>query len=433
MKRLFALILAVVMVLSLCACSQEKATESTAANADPATESAAPAADTGKTVVYWCMWEATEAQGQAIAESVAQFEQETGIHVDLQFKGRSGIREGLQPALDAGQVIDLFDESTARINSIFEPYTLDLEELAAKYNYEETAHASLMNMCRDLAGGTLKSIPYQPSMWGFFYNKAIFEEAGITEVPTTWDEFLEVCEKIKNAGYAPITCDDAYSTCMFGHHVGRFVGEDGVTDIVTNGKWDDPAVVQFAKDYEELAQKGYFVDTIASNVWPTGQIADIGAGQAAMYLNGSWLPNEIKDTTGPDFQWGCFAYPELEGCTYGLEAGIYSAQCYGINKESEVADEAFQLITYLTKGEPDQKLSTMSVGIPADTTNTEWPEMLAAVKPVMENYSVMWQSYVGANSNADITPALKENILKLCGGDITADQFVENMLAEAGK
>ena len=69
-----------------------------------------------------------------------------------------------------------------------------------------------------------------------------------------------------------------------------------------------------------------------------------------MYLNGSWLPNEIKETTGPDFRWGCFSYPELENGTYGLEAGTYSAQCYGINNKSEVADEAFQLVAYLTKG-----------------------------------------------------------------------------------
>lgn len=432
MKRLFALVLAFVMVLGLCACSQTAETPTETQTAAAATQ--APAAEaTGKTVVYWCMWESTEPQGQAIAESVEEFEKETGIKVDLQFKGRSGIREGLQPALDAGQVVDLFDESTDRINSIFEPYTLDLEDLVAKYNYEETAQPSLIALCRDLTGGTLKSIPYQASMWGFFYNQAIFDEAGVTAVPTTWEEFLDACEKIKQAGYAPITCDDAYSIAMFGHHVGRLVGEEGVRDIVTNGKWDDPAVQQFAKDYETLAQKGYFVDTIASNVWPTGQIADIGAGQAAMYLNGSWLPNEIKDTTGPDFQWGCFAYPELEGGQYGLEAGTYSAQCYGINNKSEVADEAFQLVAYLTKGEADLRLSTMSVGIPADTTNTEWPEMLACVKPVMEKFTTKWSTYVGANSNADITPALKENILKLCGGDITADEFVANMLAESGK
>ena len=98
-----------------------------------------------------------------------------------------------------------------------------------------------------------------------------------------------------------------------------------------------------------------------------------------------------------------------------------------------MSDEAFQLINYLTKGEADQLLSELSVGIPADTTNTEWPEMLECVKPVMSSFTVRWSTYCGANSNSDITPALKENVLKLCGGMITADEFVANMMAASGK
>lgn len=415
MKKIFALLLALAMALSLVACGG----------------GSGDAAD-AKTVVYWSMWESTEPQGQAIAAAVEKFQEETGIKVDLQFKGRTGIREGLQPALDAGQVIDVFDEDIDRVNTTFASYLLDLEELAAKYNYEETAIAGLIGACREVGGGKLMSIPYQPNVFNFFYNAAIFEEVGVS-VPTTWAELLDVCAKIKEAGYIPITCDDAYITCMIGYHLGRLVGEDGVRDIVMNGKWDDPAVAQFAKDYEELASLGYFSTNIESNVWPNGQNVELAGGQAAMYLNGSWLPNEVKGITGEDFVWGCFSYPTLENGTVGLEAANYGAQVYAINNKTEVADEAFQLINYLTKGEADQNLSTLSVGIPADTTNTEWPALMAGVKPVMESTTVRWSWAVGVESNNDITPAIKENVLKLCGGSITADEFVANMLAAAGK
>lgn len=413
MKKIIAMLLVLAMALSLVACG-------------------GGAADDAKTVVYWSMWESTEPQGQAIAAAVEKFTEETGIKVDLQFKGRTGIREGLQPALDAGQVIDVFDEDIDRVNTTFAPYLLDLEELAAKYNYEETAIAGLIGACREVGGGTLKSIPYQPNVFNFFYNAAIFKEVGVT-APTTWDELLDVCAKIKAAGYTPITCDDAYITCMIGYHLGRLVGEDGVRDIVANGKWDDPAVKQFAEDYAELASLGYFSTNIESNVWPNGQNVELAGGQAAMYLNGSWLPNEVKGITGEDFEWGCFSYPTVENGTVGLEAANYGAQVYAINNKTEVADEAFQLIQYLTKGEADQNLSTMSVGIPADTTNTEWPDLMAGVKPVMEATTVRWSWAVGVESNNDITPAIKENVLKLCGGSITAEEFVNNMLAAAGK
>ena len=46
-----------------------------------------------------------------------------------------------------------------------------------------------------------------PQSFVFMYNKDIFEKAGITSVPTTWDEFLEAGQKIKDAGFTPLTTD----------------------------------------------------------------------------------------------------------------------------------------------------------------------------------------------------------------------------------
>ncbi len=424
MKKIIALLLAVVMVFGLAACTNGGDTKGT--------DSGTKAPSTGKTVVYWSMWESTEPQGKAIADAVAKFEKETGIHVDLQFKGRTGIREGLQPALDGNQVIDVFDEDIDRVNTTFASYLMDLEELAAANKYEETAISGLIAACREVGNGKLMSIPYQPNVFNFFYNAKIFKEVGV-EAPTTWEELLTVCEKIKAAGYTPITCDDAYITAMIGYHLGRLVGEKGVRDIVQNGKWNDPAVVQFANDYAELASKGYFSKNIESNVWPAGQNTELALGEAAMYLNGSWLPNEVKDMAGDDFVWGCFPYPEVKNGKTGREAANFGAQVLAINKKSQVSVEAFKLITYLTKGEADKNLSTMSNGIPADTTNTEWPELLSGVKPVMDTLTTRWTWSVGVESNNDITPAIKENTLKLCGGSITAEQFVANMMAAAGK
>ena len=68
------------------------------------------------TLVYWSMWEATEPQGQVIQEAVDAYTEQTGVKVDLQFKGRTGQREGLEPALSAKQQIDLFDEDVNRVN-----------------------------------------------------------------------------------------------------------------------------------------------------------------------------------------------------------------------------------------------------------------------------------------------------------------------------
>ena len=396
--------------------------------APAATVQAAP----DDTIVYWSMWESTEPQGQAIQEAVDAYMAETGVKVDLQFKGRTGNREALQPALDGGTQIDMFDEDIDRVNGMYADYLMDLEELAKGNDYEATANAALMAACREAGGGTLKTIPYQPNIFAFFYNKALFEQAGIEKEPTTWAEFLDVCQKLKDAGITPMTMDDAYATCVIGYHLARLVGEERVKEIVNNGEWDDPAVLQMAKDIEDLATKGYFSEMVGSNVWPAGQNSELAVGTAAMYLNGSWLPNEVKAMTGPDFQWGCFAYPAVENGVNGPETNNFGAQVFAINKDSKMSKEAFDLITYITKGEYDKKLADLSVGIPADTTNAEWPEMVACAKPAMDASTARFTWACGVESNVDMTPVIKENFIKLMAGSMTADDFVAAM-QEASK
>ncbi len=392
------------------------------------------AAEAPKTIVYWSMWESTEPQGQVIQKAVDAYMAETGNVVDLQFKGRTGIREGLQPALDAGTVIDLFDEDIDRVNGTWGAYLMDLEELAKAADYEATANAGLMGAARDVAGGTLKSIPYQPNIFTYFYNVEIFEEAGIEAVPTTWAEFLDAAQKVKDAGYTPITSDDAYIITMLGYHLARLVGEERVNEIVTEGLWaEEPAVLKAAQDYAELAEKGFFSPTIGSSVWPTNQNGELALGDAAMYLNGSWLPNEVKAMTGPDFQWGAFAYPALENGVTGTEAANFGAQVLAINTKSEVAQEAFDIIVKITKGEYDLLLSQESIGIPADANNAEWPAMLAGVKPVLDDTTVRYTWAAGIENNPDMTPIIKQEFQKLCSGTITAEEFVANLEAASTK
>lgn len=442
-KKLLSILLSATMAVAMLAGCGNSSSQSTPAQ-DPApaptetpsnTETPAnnetPAESTGGTLVYWSMWEATEPQAQVIQAAVDKYMADTGVTVDLQFKGRTGQREGLEAALAAGQQIDIFDEDVDRVNGTWGSYLMDLESLVAETGYEQKASPALMQIARDVAGGTLKSIPYQASVFAFFYNQDLFDQAGITAVPTTWSEFLDVCQKLKDAGIVPITCDDAYIDCMIGYHLGRLGGEDKVVDIVTNGKWDDPIVKQMAEDYEELASKGYFSPNLAQNVWPAGQNTELALGGAAMYLNGSWLPNEVKNMTGPDFRWGCFSYPAVDGGVDGPEALNVSNQVLAINKDSKMAKEAFNLITYITQGEFDAMMAEQAVSIPTDTTNTTWPKLMANVKPVYEGITAegRYSWAVGVESNNDITPIIKENFTKLCAGSMTAQEFVDAMIA----
>ena len=428
--RVLSALAAAALMLTACSGSAGSGSSSTAASAG--STSAAAASD--KKIVYWSMWESTEPQAIAIQQIADEYEQETGIEVDVQFKGRAGINDGLIPALDAGTTIDMFDQTLTRIAVTFADYCLDLNDLVEQTGYEETANAALMSYSRECSDGALLAIPYQINAQCYFYNAKIFEEAGVEAVPTTWEEFLDVCQKIKDAGYIPVTTDDAYAVRAFNHHLGRYIGQDAELLVSNEGLWDDPAVLQTAKDFAEMASLGYFSPNVGSNVWPNGQNVEFGGGQAAMYFCGSFLPNELSSIVGDDFEWGAFAYPALdpvESNVEGAEANdttynILGAQAFGINVNSEVPEETFNFIAKLTQGEGDALLANESNAIPSDTTNTEWPELLAPVKEVVENTQHLVN--YSADGNSNIAPMLKENALKLYGGTMTPEEFVQAML-----
>ena len=410
MKKIVALLLAAIMVLSLCSCGGGKS-------------------DKVK-LTYWSMWEASETQGIALKEAIDAFVAETGIEVDVQFKGRQGIRQGLQPALDAKTEIDIFDEDVDRVNGNWGSYILDLEDYFKNSTLAKQSRPAFVQWSRDAGGGTLKTIPYQESVFAFHYNKAIFDEAGVT-APTTWDEFLDVCAKIREAGYDPVTSDaDAYLDCLYGYALARMIGQDAALDVYMNGTWKEvPETLEAAKLFEDMAAKNLFSPTIASSVWPSGQNVELGGGKAAMEFCGSWLPNEIRSTTGDDFKWGGFAFPDLPNQKEGREANNTSFQVFAINKESKHPDEAFKLIEWLTTGKWDQNLTDKSWGVPSDPTNTNVPAAQVDFAVICDATTIRYQWAAGAENNGDTTGAMVENFALLCGGDITAEQFVDNMAA----
>ncbi len=418
MKRQFALLMVAVMLVS----TMFFAVGGNLALAD----------DSDASLVYWSMWEATEPQGIVLKEAIDAFIAETGINVDVQFKGRSGIRQGIQAALDAHTNIDIFDEGADRVLGNWGSYLLNLEDYVAAADYEKTASAVGMSAVRDLSGEGLKGIPYQMSIYGWFYNPEIFEKAGITETPNTWAEFLDVCAKIKAAGYTPITSDDAYFLTTFGYHISRYGGVEAVADAVKNGNWtNNEAVVKAAQDYEELYKLGYLSEYLPSNTFPAGQNGEFALGEAAMYFNGSWLPNEIKSMAGEDFVWGCFPYPTVEGGLNDTSYNNLSFRVFVINKESAHPAEAFQLIEWLTQGKWDRELTFESLGIPSDTRNEEWPAQLINVKPLIEGTKTYFVTGAGISANADIKPILQDTLFQLVSGKITALEFIDSMQAVA--
>ncbi len=432
MKKLLSILLALTLIVGLMA--------SCAAPAAPAVEEAPSETPTpeveevtegyqieeGAELVYYPMWAETEIQGQVIAQAAEAFTAQTGVPVHIEWTGSRTTRDTLQPLLDQGETIDIFDEAIDSINFNFADYLYDISDMYEAAGLRDVHNAGLVAMAEEYGGGKIMTIPYQPAAGAVFYNVTAFEEAGITEPITTYAQFEEACDKLVAAGYIPITVDDAYMLNVFSNILVRVAGLEAVESI-SAGEYDHPAVLEAAQVLETWVQNGWMDPRAAANVFPSGQ-GNFADESVAMYLNATWFPNEISKQVREDFEFGAFSLPQISDAGSGQEGNILTGQCFGINKDTQYPVAAFEFVKYLTTGEWDQKLATESIAIPTDASS-EWPAGIAAVQPILEGTTATYRFNIGTNtSNIYIEPAVKALFADMVAGNIDAQGFADGFM-----
>ena len=428
MKKILSVLLASVMVLALLAgCSSKPSGEESKApeNSTPvsAEESKAPEGGSGegKTITMWSMWSSGEPQANVIEEAAAAYEAETGVKVNIEFKGRD-VNKVLTASLEAKEAIDIIEDDYQRIANTY-PNILDLTDMAKAVNYDSWSYACLNNQViewtteRDDEGnvtkeGYLNSIVEQPQVGGVFYDKDAFEAAGVAAEPKTWAEFLDACQKIKDSGVGPVAQDSAYANFAFYHQLVRYLGEDKITELATNGGWSGTAAEQAAQDIIDLRNDGFLADG-APDEFPSSQ-NKIGFGQAAMIVCANYVTAEVNQNTGTEVNWGLFNYPAVDG---GVEnsAAYAGANSLAVTEYSENPQEAFDFIIFLTTGEWDQKMADAAAQIPADSRNTA-PSNLTGTIETLKAADKPMTWCAGLNANADLKDTIKSMCTELFEG-----------------
>ncbi len=168
--------------------------------------------------------------------------------------------------------------------------------------------------------GRTSVIPYSLMAAAVLYNREIFAANGL-EPPTTWTEFLAVCETLTAAGVTPIysTFKDPWTIAQghFDYTVGGLVD---TTEFFARLKEQGADVgpdspVAFQKQFVEPVERmqelvRYSNDNAASRGYGDGNLA-FANGEAAMYLQGPWALTEIAKTN-PAMDVGAFPLPMTE-------------------------------------------------------------------------------------------------------------------------
>jgi len=429
-SRILSLLVLFAMLFTLAACGgKEPSTGDTGGTSQDAN---ADGIEAGASLVYWSMWSETEPQAIALAAGAKAFEESTGVSVKINFNGRQGQREGIAPALAAGETIDIFDEDMDRVTKQWGEYLLPLDDFVNGTfsdtngrTFKSLVNGALMNMALGRGNGKYTVIPYQPFIFTGMYNKDLFSQAGISSAPKTWNEFLDAGAKLKDIGINLMTIDNAYIPALFGYTLTRVVGVDRTMEIFAKPELSDPGVLRACQLLEELITNGYMSQRAATNIYPEGQASEFGMETAAVLICGTWLPNELREIN-PDLAWGQFAWPTIDAGGAGPEAHNVAAQCFGINKNTSYPNAAFAFVRWMTIGYWDQKLADDSMGVPMANDAT-WPAEISEAKSILDATSNPFPWAAGAEDDPNIGAAIIDGFQRMVTGSINAQTFADDL------
>lgn len=319
----------------------------------------------------------------------------------------------LRQQVQAGLVRDLTDDLADVIETLspgaLAPYTID---------------------------GRIYGIPWDMGMTGIWYNKALFEQAGLDpeSPPTTWSEFLTVVETLKQAGITPVALAGAETWTghfWFGNLALRLAGAEAFVAASQERSFDNPDFVQAGELLADFVALQPFQEGFLQTAYgeAEGQAALVGGGQAAMELMGQWAPSVQADASGTDGlgeDLGWFPFPEVEGGSGSIDEvfGGGNGFSVGIN----APDTTIDFLRLLLSGEvyeeqilaADQGLVTVRADAPTPE-DANRAELLERVQT-----APAFQLYL----DQDLPPAVGDQVNESVGGIIAGALTPEEAMAQ---
>lgn len=273
-------------------------------------------------------------------------------------------------------------------------------------------------------------VPWDMGMVGFWYNKDLFEQAGIEAPPTTWTEFLEAVQKLKDAGITPISIGegDKWPGMHFWNYLAtRICGQAKFeAAMARSGSFTDPCFVEAGVKLQELIALEPFQEGFLGATHDEMQ-ATFGNGLAAMELSGQWAPStqaaNAADQVGV-VNLGLFNFPAVEG---GAGAGtdvVGGGNGFAIGKNAE--PEAVDFVKYLTSVENQTIIAANGSGIPvvkgAEQGLTD-PNMIQVAQTfaAAEYFQLYYDQFLPPATGS----VLNDSVQGLFAGTLTPEQVAQ--------
>ena len=393
--------------------------------------------------ITWMFWDDLEASEDNITKGFAEVIDRFNADYDGQYHVTpitTTLEEyytQLNALVDAGQTPDVFIVSPGpNLTDYVAPgVAAPLNAYLDSDGWKETFSSDAV-FAQQTYGDEIYAVPLNIAAACVFYNKEIFEDAGV-EVPTTYDELLDVCAKIKEAGYTPITISAGTAWCL-SMLAGYLCDREGVDlDAINSGEesWVQDKTIAAGEKLLELSQ--YFQETAAGDSNDDATAA-LYFEEAAILIQGSWAIGQMNGAN-PEFEEKCgvFQFPAIEGGNDPNRV-IAKSDSLAMSSSTEYPDACIALMKYFTDDEAQKY--TAEVGGKIPVTNVEYdasvaPAQLADVMEIFSNATGTFGFYNESLVSSDAGSAFDNQMVAIFQQEKTPEeafQAVEDWYAENG-
>lgn len=428
LPKIAALVAAAALALSACGGTTDEAS--------PGSSSAA--AGGGEAALTWWHNSNTGAGKDYYDKVAADFEAANpGVTITVEAMQHEDMVTKLEAAWQSGDVPDVYMERGGG-------------ELALKVD------AGLVKNLSDVAGDTVEklggavngwtvddatyALPFSMGVVGFWYNTELFEQAGITEAPTTMADFYDAIDKLKAAGIDPISigAGDKWPAAHYWYYFAlRQCSQDVLSDAVTSLDFSDECFVRAGQDLEELVAAEPFNPgflTTPAQSGPTSASGLLATGKVAMELAGHWEPGVMQglteDEQGLGEATGWFAFPEVDGGEGDQSAALGGGDAWAVPADSP--DEAVAFVEYLLSDEIQKGFAELDMGLPTNPTASQYvaDPALAQLLEVRDAAGYV-QLYFDTAFGTSVGGAMNDEIALAFAGQATAQEIVDATQAAA--
>lgn len=365
---------------------------------------------------------------QTMREIAEKYSEEKGGKWQIEFDttaDRPSYLQKLKTLISGGNMPDIIDiDADPYCRELVDAGMLvDVKKFLTDNGKYDSFYTSALRY-QEFTDGSLYTLPIEYNLEMTWYNKEIFSKYNLNP-PKTIDEWLDICKTLKDNGVTPIAVDgvDRWPVQRYIAFVPfRLSGNGYIIDLAQGKKrMDDPIGMAGVKFAENIGR--YFEDGFAATDYATAQSMFL-SGKAAMYSIGNWEIGAMQ-TPYDEGKVDYFYLPAMDGAKTGPKQ-VGGNSGIGMAFNAKTFDEKTRdFVLYMIENygkiyTARQQMSPIKAQLPSDVEFTPlYRKIYADMQSVEGDFLKPWDTYL----NADVNSVMQDNLLLLCSGDMSADDF----------